>query len=203
MSQREPYLHLRPLERTDVAEAAALLGRGMADNPIHVAVYGGDEGKRVRRHESLMRVLLAGSPSMRIDGVEQGGSLVGVAAAVPPGHCQPAARTRLRLVSRAVTFGPRAAARLMIWNRAWAARDISEPHVHLGPVSVDRHLRGRGIGTLLMLRHTSRLDSVGVAGYLETDRPEAVGFYRRYGYAVIGEAEILGVPNWFLRRPPR
>lgn len=203
MIRREPYLHLRSLDRTNVGNVAALLGRGMADNPIHVAVYGGDETSRARRHESLMRVLLSSSPSMRIDGVEQGGSLIGVAAAVPPGHCQPRMTTRLRLLSRALTFGPRAAAHLMIWNRAWAAQDISEPHVHLGPVSVDRHLRGRGIGSLLMLRHTSHLDSIGVAGYLETDRPEAVGFYRRYGFAVIGKAEILGVPNWFLRRPPR
>jgi ribosomal protein S18 acetylase RimI-like enzyme len=174
----------------------------MADNPIHVAVYGSDEAKRARRHESLMRVFLSSSSAVSIDGVEQGGSLVGVAAAVSSGHCQRGARTRLRLVSRAVTFGPRAAARLLIWNRAWAAHDISEPHVHLGPVSVDPHLRRRGIGSLLMLRHTSRLDSVGAVGYLETDRPEAVRFYRRYGYAVIGEEEVLGVPNWFMRRPP-
>ncbi|MDP3950071.1 GNAT family N-acetyltransferase, partial [Microbacterium sp.] len=178
MNRREPYLHLRPLDHTDIAEVAALLGRGMADNPIHVAVYGGDEAKRARRHELLMRAFLSRSSSMRIDGVEQSGSLVGVAAAVPPGHCQPRARTRLRLASRAATFGPRAAARLLTWNRAWAAQDISEPHEHLGPVAVDRHLRGRGIGNLLMIHHTSHLDSVGLAGYLETDRPEAVGFYR-------------------------
>ncbi|MGX1586084.1 GNAT family N-acetyltransferase [Microbacterium sp. NPDC055502] len=203
MRHREPYLHLRSLDRADVAEIAALLGRGMADNPLHVAVYGGDEARRTRRHESLMSVLLSGSPSMRVDGVEQGGSLIGVAAAVPPARCRPPAKTRLRLLSRALTFGPGAAARLLAWNRAWTARDISEPHVHLGPVSVDRHLRGRGIGTLLMLRHTSHLDSIGVPGYAETDRPEAVGFYRRHGYAVIGEADVLGVPNWFLRRPPR
>jgi ribosomal protein S18 acetylase RimI-like enzyme len=202
MSRREPYLHLRPLDHTDVDEVAALLGRGMADNPIHIAVYGSDEATRARRHELLMRVLLSSSPAMRIDGVEQGGSLVGVAAAVPPGHCQPKAATRLRLAATAATFGPRAAARLVRWNGAWAAQDIAEPHMHLGPVSVDRHLRGRGIGNLLMLRHTSSLDSVGVAGYLETDRPDAVGFYRRFGYAVLGEVEVLGVPTWFMRRPP-
>ncbi|HWL77635.1 GNAT family N-acetyltransferase [Microbacterium sp.] len=202
MEHREPYLHLRVLDRTDVAEAAALLGRGMADNPIHVSVYGDDEVTRIRRHASLMRVLLSSSPALTIDGVEQGGALVGVAAAAPPGRCQPRAVARLRLVTRGVTFGPRAAERLLTWNRAWAAHDISEPHVHLGPVSVDRHLRGRGIGTLLMLRHTTHLDSLGVAGYLETDRPEAVGFYERHGYAVIAEEEILGVPNWFMRRPP-
>ncbi len=201
MSHREPYLHIRALDHTDLDEVAALLGRGMADNPMHVAVYGGDEARRAHSHERLMRTLLSNSPTMRIDGAEQGGSLVGVAVSSPPGLCQPAGKSRLRLVCRAATFGPRVAARLIAWNREWAAQDMSEPHVHLGPVSVDRPLRGRGIGNVLMLRHVGGLDAVGAAGYLETDRPGAVGFYRRYGYAVIAEEDILGVRCWFMRRP--
>ncbi|MFE5670465.1 GNAT family N-acetyltransferase [Agromyces sp. NPDC056523] len=79
--------------------------------------------------------------------------------------------------------------------------DPSEPHVHLGPVSVDRGLRRQGIGGLLLIRHVAHLDTVGAVGYLETDRPEAVDFYRRFGYAVVGEAKVLGVPCWFMRRP--
>jgi len=202
MEHREPYLHLRALDHADLDEAAALLGRGMVDNPIHVSVYGADERKREERHTSLMRVLLEHSPAMTVDGVEQGGSLVGVAASAPPGRCRPTAAARLRLLTQAAAFGPRTAGRLLTWNRTWATHDISEPHVHLGPVSVDRHRRRRGIGTVMMLRHTAHLDSVGVVGYLETDRWEAVSFYRRHGYSVIGETDILGVPTWFMRRPP-
>lgn len=202
MRPREPFLHVRSLTLTDVDDVAALLGRGMSDNPMHVAVYGGTEADRAHHHERLMRVLLAVSPSMSLEGIEQDGALIAVAAVAPPGGCQLTTSARLRLARRAVTFGPGVAARLATWKRAWAAQDISEPHAHLGPISVDRHLRGRGIGTLLMLRHVSALDSVGVAGYLETDRPEAVGFYQRHGYAVIGQEEVLGVPNWFMRRPP-
>lgn len=202
MSRHGPYLHARPLDHTDLDEIAALLGRGMADNPLHIAVYGGDDAHRARRHERLMRTLLVSSPSTRIDGVEQEGSLVGAAAAAPPGRCQPGIGRRIRLVCRAATFGPAVAARLMNWSAEWGSRDLREPHVHLGPVAVDRHLRGRGIGNLLMLRHARSLDAVGLTGYLETDRPEALGFYRRYGYAIVGEQEILGVPTWFMRRLP-
>lgn len=182
--------------------ASALLGRGMSDNPLHVAVHGGNDSQRSRRHALLMRTLLTHSPSMTVTGVEQDGTLLGVAASTPPGHCQPPPATRLGLLLRTATFGPRTSRRLLAWNRAWACRDLPGPHVHLGPIAVDRHLRGRGIGGLLMLRVVDELDAAGAVGYLETDRPEAVAFYRRFGFTVIDQAAVLGVPNWFMRRQP-
>lgn len=201
MATAEPYLSVRALGRGDIDATAALLGRGMADNPVHRPVYGGDDALRQRRHAQLMRTRLTGAPALRIEGVEQGGELVGVAASSLPGLCQPSVTARMRLLGRAMTFGPATASRLLVWKRAWARHDPGEPHVHLGPVSVDRHLRGRGIGSLLMLRHAAALDAAGAVGFLETDRPEAVGFYERFGYVVVGQDHVLGVPCWFMRRP--
>ncbi|WP_308796359.1 GNAT family N-acetyltransferase [Agromyces silvae] len=202
MNARESYLHVAALDRADLDEAAALLGRGMADNPMHVAVYGRDEGHRARCHTRLMRTHLARSKSLRVEVMTQAGALTAVAASLPPGRCRPGLATRLHLVGTATTFGLGTASRLLAWQQSWATHDLTEPHVHLGPIAVDRHLRGRGMGGLLMLRHIGRLDSVGAVGYLETDRPEAVGFYRRYGYVVVGESAALGVRTWFMRRPP-
>jgi hypothetical protein len=54
-----------------------------------------------------------------------------------------------------------------------------------------------------MREHTRRLDQAGQHGYLETDREGNVPFYELHGYEVIGEAEVLGVPNWFMGREPR
>ncbi|WP_347976825.1 GNAT family N-acetyltransferase [Microbacterium sp. ProA8] len=201
MEMSQPYLYVHPVSGADREAAAELLGRGMADNPVHVMAYGGDDRSRAHRHAQLMRTLLRSSPSLRIEGVHRGEALAGIAAWAPPGHCRPPATTRLRLLGRALTYGPGTASRLLSWNRRWARHDPDEPHVHLGPVSVDRHLRGRGIGGLLLLRHVQRLDATGVEGYLETDRPEAVGFYERFGYVVVDEADVLGAPTWFMRRP--
>lgn len=201
MTTSSPYLSVRSLGDSDLDAAASLLGRGMADNPVHVAAYRGDDASRARRHELLMRTLLRHSPSWQIEGVDQGDALAGVAASAPPGHCQPTVAARLRLLGRASTFGPVAASRLVSWQSAWSRHDPDTPHVHLGPVSVDRHLRGRGIGGLLLLRHVTRLDATGATGYLETDRPRAVEFYERFGYVVVDEAEVIGVPCWFMRRP--
>jgi hypothetical protein len=37
--------------------------------------------------------------------------------------------------------------------------------------------------------------------YLETDKRENVRFYQKFGFMVMGEAEVLGVANWFMSRP--
>jgi hypothetical protein len=38
--------------------------------------------------------------------------------------------------------------------------------------------------------------------YLETDKPENVRLYKRFGYHVTAEAEVLGVTSWFMTREP-
>jgi ribosomal protein S18 acetylase RimI-like enzyme len=45
-----------------------------------------------------------------------------------------------------------------------------------------------------------RVDAAGGDAYLETDKPANVRFYERFGFEVVGEQEVLGVPNWFMSR---
>ncbi len=44
------------------------------------------------------------------------------------------------------------------------------------------------------------MDAAQVAAYLETDKPENVRFDERFGFRVVGHADVLGVPNWFMLR---
>jgi hypothetical protein len=39
--------------------------------------------------------------------------------------------------------------------------------------------------------------------YLETDKPENVRLYERFGFVVTSEADIIGVQCWFMRRYPK
>ena len=202
MNRSEPdETVVRDLTNTDRANAVRVIARGMNDNPIHVAAYGGDAAHRTRVHGRVIGTLFEVSPSLHLIGAVRDGSLVAVAGAAPPGTCQPTVGARFRLLGTLASFGPVTSARVVRWNTCWARHDPDEPHVHLGPVAVDEGLRGQGLGTLLLREHVNRLDAVGVDGYLETDRPEAVPFYQRFGYAVTHRVEILGVPCWFMRRP--
>ena len=97
----------------------------------------------------------------------------------------------------------RAAPRMAQWLTAWAAHDPDRPHSHFGPLAVDLDLQGRGIGSLLLSTYCRGLDDVGRLVFLETDRPENVRLYERFGFVVTAEAEVIGVKNWFMTREAR
>ena len=107
------------------------------------------------------------------------------------------------MASLLAPLGARRLARVLAWQGVWREHDPEQPHSHFGPLAVDAHLQGRGIGSRLMGEYTRRLDAAGQLGYLETDKPENVVFYERHGFVVTGEAPVLGNPNWFMCREQR
>ncbi|HSJ18013.1 MAG TPA: GNAT family N-acetyltransferase [Solirubrobacterales bacterium] len=194
-------IEVRDLRKDELPAAVGVLARGMRDNPLHVAAYGTDPEWRLRCHERLMRAVLTGSPTPEPISALRDGTLVGVTGVAPPGTCQPTGRQRLRMLPTMAMLGPRTASRVVRWVSTWAERDPDEPHVHLGPLAVDAPVQGQGIGSAIMREHCRRLDEAGEVGYLETDKPDNVRFYERFGYEVVGEQAVIGVPNWFMRRP--
>jgi len=63
-------------------------------------------------------------------------------------------------------------------------------------------MQGRGIGGRLIRVYDGRLGGGGELGYLETDRPQNVQFYKRWGFTVTGELEGRGVQTWLMRKRP-
>jgi ribosomal protein S18 acetylase RimI-like enzyme len=195
-------IEVRDLRPEEVPQAVGVLARGMRDNPLHVAAYGDDPKRRLLCHGRLMRALFRGMSAQQPICAVRDGTVLGVTGVAPAGTCQPTAAQRLRLLPVVVSLGPRTAGRIGKWLSTWAKRDADEPHVHLGPLAVDAHLQGQGIGSRIMAEHCRRLDASSEVGYLETDKADNVRFYERFGFAVVGEEPVLGVPNWFMRREP-
>ena len=193
---------VRDLESHEFRDAAAVLARGMRDNPLHIAAYGMDPQRRLRCHRRLVSGLFRVSPGQRPVCVERAGRVIAVAGVAPVGTCRPTLPQRLGVLPNVIACGPMTAARVGTWISAWTRRDPSDPHVHLGPLAVDAGLQGQGIGSLLMREICRRLDADRSTGYLETDKQENVRFYERFGFRVVGEAAVLRVPNWFMRRSP-
>ena len=190
------------LTTKDIREAAAVLGRGMRDNPLHVRALGSDPDARQRAltgmfasylEQILTKGFVLGASSSR--------TLVGVCAMVEPGRCQPSAGEKLRLLPGLFRGGSiLSTARVLSWVGRWARHDPSCEHWHLGPVGVDRDLQGRGVGTAMLEVFCSRMDQSRSIAYLETDKSENVGFYERFGFRVSAQDAVLGVPNWFMIR---
>ncbi len=138
------------MRASETPAAVALLARGMRDNPLNVAVYGSDPARRQRSVErtfsTLFRVFDAQQPICALDG----GTLVAVTGVAPAGTCQPSMLQRLRSLPSMIAIGPGPAARVLKVLAAWGERDPDQPHSHLGPLAVDPHLQGRGIGSQIM-----------------------------------------------------
>jgi GNAT superfamily N-acetyltransferase len=193
-------IDVRDLRPGELDDAIAVLARGMRDNPLHVAVYGEDAGKRLSRHARLMRALLSTSADQRPLCAVLDDSVVGVTGVAPPGTCRPGPVQRLRLLPHVLALGPRSAVRVLRWTSKWSRHDPSGPHVHLGPFAVDAHLQGQGIGSRILAEHCRRLDADRHVGCLETDKRSNVALYERFGFAVVGHETVLGVPCWYMRR---
>jgi ribosomal protein S18 acetylase RimI-like enzyme len=196
-----PVVEVRDLQADDVAAVIGVLARGMRDNPMNVAILRGDpearEGRLARMFVSYFRLFSAQTPLVAVDS----GTIVGVTGVAPPGTYQASPSQQLRALPTALSFGPATVVRMLRALGGWGKRDITEPHLHLGPLAVDRRLQGKGIGTQILLEHTRRLDEANAIGYLETDKDINVRLYERFGYQVIGEGDVIGVHCWFMRRP--
>jgi ribosomal protein S18 acetylase RimI-like enzyme len=188
--------------QTETAEAAAVLGRGMRDNPIHERAFGPDPGRREAALTRLFGAVLGGHVQRgTILGAFSSGTLVGVCSMVPPGCCQLSGMDKLRMIPalvRAGGFG--SAMRALSWASAWARHDPGTPHWHLGPVGVERALQGKGVGGSLLRAFCARMDQDRAMAYLETDKPGNVAIYEHFGFRTVAEDQILGIPNWFMSR---
>ena len=193
-------IDVRPISGADLQIAALVAARGMRDNPLHVAALGPNPERRVRVMQRLFARLLPvdGRPTI---GAWDRARLVGIAGSAEPGRCQPSARDSVKLAPALIMAGT-SIGRMSRWIWTWSKHDPSRSHSHLGPLAVDLDRQGQGIGSALLGEYCKRIDTVGMASYLETDKTENVRLYERFGFAVTGEANVIGVKNWFMMREP-
>jgi ribosomal protein S18 acetylase RimI-like enzyme len=196
-------LEVGALDPTEVGAVLGVIARGMRDNPTHVAALGEDPGRREKRVRRIFsRVLpVMGHLDHLLVARHPDGTILGVLGMAAPGRCQATTKQRIQLTLGLLPLGPRALSRSLRWVGAWEKRDPEERHWHLGPVAVDAHLQGMGIGSKLMRVFCAQMDAAGEDAYLETDKPENVRFYERFGFEVVGEEGVIGVPNWYMARP--
>jgi ribosomal protein S18 acetylase RimI-like enzyme len=205
MLEKEANRNLDGLEigTSDPSEIEAVVGvisRGMRDNPTHVAALGEDPGRREKRVRRIFSRVLPVMGHSLILARHPDGTILGVLGMAAPGRCQANVKQRMQLTFGLLPLGPRALSRSLRWVGTWEKRDPEERHWHLGPVAVDTHLQGMGIGSKLMRVFCAQMDAAGEDAYLETDKPENVRFYERFGFEVVGEEEVIGVPNWYMTR---
>jgi len=182
--------------------AAGVLGRAYRDAPLSHAIYGGDPDRRLRAVQGVMRLRLStmGRPPLI---ARRDDTIIGVCGIAPPGACESSAAKQLQEAPSLVNTRSRTMMRTLEMVEAWEKRHPQESHWHPGPVGVEPDCRRLGIGALMMQRFCELTDAGGGMAWLETDQPGNVRFFERFGFATVIEEDVLGIPNWYMRREPR
>ena len=198
----DPRLRIERQAATDAA--CALLAQAMRDNPTHIAVFGPDAPRRQRRLHAFFSAMLPWlARNGRLFGALVQGRLEGVFGMLPPAHCQPRGVELWRLGLALLRGQPLATQqRMMRWLLAWRRNDSPEAHWHLGPLAVRPASQGQGVGSALLRHGLAIADATPALCHLETDLPRNVRLYQSLGFAVVSQQTVLGVPNWFMQRPP-
>ncbi len=203
-SAMEMKIKIRALQKEDRPQALEALGKDFATNPATLAIFRG-------KPEAARRMMQVGSASRfkylpgQIFVAELDGQVVGAMRIVEWPGCQTSLFQSLKMMPSMLGalggLGPLMRAMKML--EAWKKHDPKKPHWHLDPLGVAPEFQGKGIGSKMMHFYCEIIDKKGIEAYHETDRPENVPFYERFGFKVVGEEIINGAKNWYLLRPAR
>jgi GNAT superfamily N-acetyltransferase len=208
---RAPEISLVPLSTRgrDLDQAAMVAARAFHHDPFFEYLEPGDV-RRARALAIFWRVMLASlGAAGQVTGARQpDGRLVGVAAWVSPGGYPPAAMAQVRQIigaGRAMALRPRALWDGLRYLLALEAVHPKEPVWYLLLLVVDPSVQRGGIGTRLQAAGMEQADQGGLDCYLETQKPDNLPYYRRFGYEVVEELRPVrsGPPLWTMRRPAR
>jgi ribosomal protein S18 acetylase RimI-like enzyme len=196
-------IEIRTLLLSEVKLAAAVLARGMRDNPTNIAALGADPVFRERALEGVFRSFLSMEIATKglVLGAFKNGTLVGVCGMMKPGCCQLAPLEKIALLPKMLwNCGVRGTGKLLSQFGNWSTHDPAKPHWHLGPVGIERELQGQGIGSELIREFSRIVDDKKATAWLETDKDVNVTFYQKHGFVVVAKDTVNGAPNWFMER---
>lgn len=175
-----------------------LLGDAFATNPLHETAFGPEQLDQNRLFfRIVLESLFTGDAFIAIMNGEVKGYMHFAASpsCLPaPEQIRDSADTLLQPLGDAVPL-------IVEWLSRWCRLDPAEPHIHLGPIGVAPEAQRKGIGKALMRCYVDHLERERAAGYLETDRRENVEFYKKFGFVIRHEEQLIGAPTWYMWRP--
>jgi ribosomal protein S18 acetylase RimI-like enzyme len=189
------------LRSDELPLAAGLMGRAYLDNPLTIALIGNDPELRRRVNEVIFGLRIAAMkppPLAARDAAE----VVGVCGFDPPGGSAILAEDQRKLRDALSAGGSDILMRAMSMLTEWERRTPKEPHWHLGPVGVEPARQGTGIGNTMVRAFCAKMDAESALAFLETDQEKNARFYEKFGFVTVDEAQVIGIPMWFMMRHP-
>ena len=181
-------------------DCITVLGDAFVTNPLHQSAFGAGRMDQNRLFFRIgIRQMFVGQSFVALENEK----VCGYVHFNPWPYCLPAPEEIPGVVATMLTPLGESIPQVIRWFTRWCHLDPEEFHVHLGPIGVAPEMQRRGVGTALMQRYIDHLEQQNSPGYLETDRPENVEFYERFGFVVRRNEELIGAPIWYMWRPAR
>ncbi len=181
-------------------DCITMLGDAFVTNPLHQSAFGAGRMDQNRLFFRIgIRHMFVGQSFVAVNNER----ICGYVHFNPWPYCLPAPEEIPAAIATFLTPLGEAIPQVIRWFTRWCHFDPEEFHVHLGPIGVAPGMQRRGVGTALMQHYIDHLEQEKAAGYLETDRLENVEFYKRFGFVVQRNEEVIGVPIWYMWRPAR
>jgi ribosomal protein S18 acetylase RimI-like enzyme len=190
------------LQPNEIMAAATVLSHAFLTQPNFIATWHRQDEYVRRRLETVFKIAILERPFSNLWAARRNGQILGVVNMTEWPRCQLSPLEILRLTPRMLMTYGTCLHRAMKIQSVWGKHDPRRQHWHLGPIGVLPHTQHLGIGTRMLENCCEIVDQRSDAAYLETDRAINVTLYERFGFEVIAEELILGVPNWFMWRSP-
>ena len=189
---------IEPMRPEDIPTVVDLLTDAYLGNPSNVAVFGSIRS----RHKAIWRISLKVMPSQFVL-AKDNGQIVGVMGMEEWPDCR---LSFLELIKSLPYMFKEIRGSLLGWfvrRVKWAKNHPRKAHWHFGPFAVLPERQRQGIGSQLLNYFCEHVDRLGAAAYIETDKLDNVRLYERFGFSVINQEQVVGVPNWFMWRSPQ
>jgi GNAT superfamily N-acetyltransferase len=186
-------------------EAIATTSRAFWPDPLF-GFFARDPGQEHRVLPLFLGALLRDAFRFgEVWGAIEDNRVLGSASWLPPG-ATPRSRSReVRIYAacaRALLTGRNRRSGIALLD-AVEKRHPTQPHWYLALLGVDPTRQGHGLGRALLNPVLTRCDETLESAYLETQKPENLPFYERFGFEVIDEVSVPGSPSvWLMWRDP-
>jgi ribosomal protein S18 acetylase RimI-like enzyme len=194
-----------PTTRQSYRQAAQILARAFVDDPVTVACFQNFSPDRrlnaliVDFTAELLVCLRRGYPLQ----VNDDGKVIASAVIYPPGaYPLPVWDQWLLLIKSILGNGFYGVSPWMRWLAEVEKLHPTKPHYYLEYLGVEPEQQGKKVGSALLRCLFDKADEEQVGCYLENANPRNIPFYQRCGFQIINEKEIIGIPSWFMWRPP-
>jgi GNAT superfamily N-acetyltransferase len=197
-------MEVLPTTQQTYRQAALVLGKAFEDEPVSVAVYKKfSPAKRVQAltvdfSAELLICIRKGYPIQ----INEDGRTVAAAVIYPPGTYPLSVIDEWLILLKSILGNGLYDIRGWLkWLNEVDKNHPAEAHYYLEYLGVEPGYQGKGFGSCILKHLIAKADELGVGCYLENANPRNVPFYQHFGFQIIREKEIIGIPSWFMWRP--